>query len=92
MYALADGLPLVADPQHHIDQPIVAHQVAAQGAGIALAKDADASEIQQAVTTMLESDEPADAANAIGERIRARSGTLVAVERAEALLNDQVPA
>jgi hypothetical protein len=62
------------------------------GAGIALAKDADASEIQQAVTTMLESDEPADAANAIGERIRARSGTLVAVERAEALLNDQVPA
>jgi UDP:flavonoid glycosyltransferase YjiC (YdhE family) len=30
MYALADGLPLVADPQHHIDQPIVAHQVAAQ--------------------------------------------------------------
>jgi UDP:flavonoid glycosyltransferase YjiC (YdhE family) len=92
VYALAHGLPVLAIPQHHIDQPVVAHQLAACGAGVALAQDAATSEIQEAVMTLLESDRAADAARAIGRRIRAQNGILEAAERAEALLSDQVPA
>jgi UDP:flavonoid glycosyltransferase YjiC (YdhE family) len=90
MYALAHGLPVLVIPQFQIDQPVVGQQLASCGAGAVLPQDAGAPEIQQAVMTLLQSDEPANAARSVGERIRGQNGTLVAAERAEALLSEQV--
>jgi UDP:flavonoid glycosyltransferase YjiC (YdhE family) len=91
MYALAHGLPVLVIPQYPIDQPVIGQRIADCGAGICLAQEAAEAEIRGAVTTLLESDDAADAAADLGARVRTQDGIMVAAERAEALLNDRVP-
>ncbi|MGW3955344.1 glycosyltransferase [Streptomyces sp. NPDC004752] len=85
--ALWHGVPLVVAPIRD-DQPIVAGQVTAAGAGVRLRFGrADARRIADAVGTVL--DEAAgyrDAARAIGRSFRAAGGSEAAADRLEGLL------
>ncbi|MEU3653323.1 glycosyltransferase [Streptomyces sp. NPDC032161] len=85
--ALWNGVPLVVAPIRD-DQPIVAGQVTAAGAGVRLRFGrADAGRIADAVGTVL--DEAAgyrDAARAIGRSFRAAGGSEAAADRLEGLL------
>ncbi|MFC0597583.1 glycosyltransferase [Streptomyces palmae] len=85
--ALWHGVPLVVAPIRD-DQPIVAGQVTAAGAGVRLRFGrADAQRIRDAVGTVL--DEAAGhraAARAVGRSFREAGGTEAAADRLEALL------
>ncbi|MEU2674915.1 glycosyltransferase [Streptomyces sp. NPDC007164] len=90
--ALWHGVPLVVAPIRD-DQPIVASQVTAAGAGVRLRFGrADARRIADAVGTVL--DEAAgyrDAAHSIGLSFRAAGGSAAAADRLEGLLPHPQP-
>ncbi|MEL5960319.1 glycosyltransferase [Streptomyces sp. CLV115] len=91
--ALWHGVPLVVAPIRD-DQPIVAGQVTAAGAGVRLRFGrADARRIAEAVGTVL--DEAAghrEAARAIGLSFRGAGGSEAAADRLEGLLSRPEPA
>jgi UDP:flavonoid glycosyltransferase YjiC (YdhE family) len=81
MRALAHDLPLVIIPMHPLlDQPMVGKALEAAGAGVSIKKSSEPATIRAAVDTVLD-DAHRDAAAAIGARIRAIDGAVVAVDR-----------
>jgi UDP:flavonoid glycosyltransferase YjiC (YdhE family) len=84
--ALAHGLPLVVTPIHD-DQPLIARQVTAAGAGVELRiEQLRAPELRDAVLAVL--DEPAyrAAAGVIRDSFAAAGGATTAADRLEMLL------
>jgi UDP:flavonoid glycosyltransferase YjiC (YdhE family) len=87
MRALAHGLPLLILPMHWAsDQPMVGRAVAAAGVGLVLPKTASAEEIRCAVRALLQDPSYRQAAAAIGDRLRSRSGAIAAADEVEGLL------
>ena len=81
MRALAHDLPLVIVPMHPmLDQPMVGKAIESAGAGVSIKKSSSSTAFRTAVETVLD-DAHRDAAAAIGARIRAIDGTVVAVDR-----------
>ncbi|WP_332667135.1 glycosyltransferase [Aeromicrobium sp.] len=81
MRALAHDLPLVIIPMHPLlDQPMVGKAVEAAGAGVTIKKSSKPAAFRTAVDTVLD-DAHRDAAAAIGARIRAIDGAVVAADR-----------
>ncbi|HEV2635716.1 MAG TPA: glycosyltransferase [Actinocrinis sp.] len=84
--ALAHGLPLVAAPIRH-DQPVVAAQVAAAGAGLRVSfRRADGAELHRAVETVLADPSYRSAAEKIRAQFAADGGAATAVAAIERLL------
>jgi UDP:flavonoid glycosyltransferase YjiC (YdhE family) len=81
MRALAHDLPLVIVPMHPmLDQPMVGKAVEAAGAGVSVKKSSNPAAFRTAVDAVLD-DAHRAAAAAIGARIRAIDGAVVAVDR-----------
>jgi UDP:flavonoid glycosyltransferase YjiC (YdhE family) len=81
MRALAHDLPLVIIPMHPmLDQPMVGKALEAAGAGVSVKKSSKPAAIRAAVDAVLDHAHR-DAAAAIGARIRAIDGAVVAVDR-----------
>lgn len=81
MRALAHDLPLVIVPMHPmLDQPMLGKAIEAAGAGVAIKKSAKPEAIRSAVDTVLD-DAHREAAAAVGTRIRAIDGAVVAADR-----------
>jgi UDP:flavonoid glycosyltransferase YjiC (YdhE family) len=87
MRALAHGLPLLILPMHRVlDQPMIGKAVADAGAGRVLPKTASVAEIRAAIRSLLEEPSYRAAAEAVGARIRASSGTRIGADQVEELL------
>ncbi|MFB4318048.1 glycosyltransferase [Actinomadura sp. 21ATH] len=83
--ALADGLPLVVAPIRG-DQPVIARQVEAAGAGITVRYGrARAAELRAALEAVLERDSYRDAAARVSESFTAAGGAAHAADRLEKL-------
>jgi MGT family glycosyltransferase len=83
---LAHRVPVVAAPIRH-DQPVIANQLAAAGAGLRVPFGrADAATLRRAIETVLDEPSYRDAAGRISERFAADGGARVAADRLEALL------
>ena len=81
MRALAHDLPLVIIPMHPmLDQPMLGKAVEAVGAGVSVKKSSKPPAFRTAVESVLD-DAHRDAAAAIGARIRAIDGAVVAADR-----------
>jgi UDP:flavonoid glycosyltransferase YjiC (YdhE family) len=88
MLALAHGLPMLIAPQHpQLDQPVIGAELAAAGAAIVLPQHPTREEVRAAVREITENPGYAEAAAAIGARIRATDGTGEASDRIEALVS-----
>jgi UDP:flavonoid glycosyltransferase YjiC (YdhE family) len=86
MLALAHGLPLAVVPQHPmLDQPVLGHLVAREGAGLVFDQHPPVDALRDGVRRLLEDGAFAARAGAIGERLRAQDGATAAAERVEAL-------
>jgi UDP:flavonoid glycosyltransferase YjiC (YdhE family) len=87
MRALAHGVPLLILPMHPIlDQRMIGEIVAAAGAALVLKKTAAASEIENALRSLLKDPSYRSAAAAAGARIRSCNGAIVAADEVEGLL------
>ncbi len=83
--ALAHGVPLVVAPIRH-DQPVLARQVAAAGAGIEVSfASATAAELRGAVAAVLDEPGYRAAAGRVAESFAAAGGATAAVEHLAAL-------
>jgi zeaxanthin glucosyltransferase len=83
--ALAHGVPLVLAPIRH-DQPVVAGQVVAAGAGIAVSfADATPVDLTAAVTAVLDEPRYRDQARRVGDSFAAAGGAPAAAVRLAAL-------
>ncbi|MER7757580.1 glycosyltransferase [Kitasatospora sp. NPDC097643] len=83
--ALSHGLPLVTAPIRH-DQPFVAAQVAAAGAGLRVPFARVAPErLAQALRAVLDTPDHRRAAVRVGSELRAGGGAVAAADRLEAL-------
>ncbi|HEY0805830.1 MAG TPA: nucleotide disphospho-sugar-binding domain-containing protein [Pseudonocardiaceae bacterium] len=83
--ALSNGVPMVIAPIRH-DQPIVAAQVAAAGAGLRVKfRRVRPTELATAVTTVLADPSYRDGATRIAESFRAAGGSAAAVRLLERL-------
>lgn len=88
--ALAHGLPLVTAPIRH-DQPFVAAQVAAAGAGLRVPFARVTPErLAEALGTVLESPDVRERAVRVGEELLAGGGAAAAADRLEALVEGPV--
>jgi MGT family glycosyltransferase len=84
--ALAHGVPVVPAPIRH-DQPVIANQVAAAGAGLRVSFErADAATLRRAIETVLDEPSYRDAAGRISAQFAADGGAGAAADRLEALL------
>ncbi|MFD9594375.1 glycosyltransferase [Kitasatospora sp. NPDC059973] len=84
--ALAHGIPLVTAPIRH-DQPFVAAQVAAAGAGLRVPFARVTPEgLAAALRTVLDAPEHRAAAARVGAELRSGGGALTAADRLEALV------
>ncbi|MEV0531603.1 glycosyltransferase [Kitasatospora sp. NPDC050463] len=84
--ALAHGLPLVAAPIRH-DQPFVAAQVVAAGAGLRVPfARVTPQGLAAALRTVLDAPEHREAATRVGAALRAGGGAVTAADRLEALV------
>jgi MGT family glycosyltransferase len=84
--ALAHRVPVVLAPIRH-DQPVIANQVAAAGAGLRVSFErADAATLRRAVETVLGDPSYRAAAGRISEQFAADGGARAAADRLEALL------
>lgn len=93
MQALAHDLPLVLMPMHPmLDQPMVARSVARAGAGVVVAKKADADGLRPVIASFLADGPHRVAAARLGEEIRALPGAPGAADRIEALVPNGVAA
>ncbi|MEU4119547.1 glycosyltransferase [Kitasatospora sp. NPDC028055] len=89
--ALAHGVPLVTAPIRH-DQPFVAAQVAAAGAGLRVPFARVTPErLAAALTAVLDSTEHRDRAVQVGRDLLAGGGAAAAADRLEALSPGQQP-
>lgn len=80
--ALSYGLPMLIVPMHPmLDQPMIGKVVASAGAGLVLGRKSSAESIQDALKTLLTSEQYRVAARGIGERIRSTSGASVAADQ-----------
>ncbi|MCX4744496.1 glycosyltransferase [Kitasatospora sp. NBC_01287] len=85
--ALAHGVPLVLAPIRH-DQPIVAAQVAAAGAGLVVDfAAATPAELREALCAVLERPAHRAAAARVGRELLAQGGARTAVDRIEEALS-----
>jgi UDP:flavonoid glycosyltransferase YjiC (YdhE family) len=83
---LAHRVPVVAAPIRH-DQPVIANQLAATGAGLRVPFGrADAATLRRAIETVLGDPSYRAAAARISERFAADGGARAAADRLEALL------
>ncbi|MFF1796867.1 glycosyltransferase, partial [Kitasatospora sp. NPDC058263] len=84
--ALAHGIPLVTEPIRH-DQPFVAAQVAAAGAGLRVPFARVTPEgLAAALRTVLDAPEHRAAAARVGAELRSGGGALTAADRLESLV------
>ena len=84
--ALAHRVPVVPAPIRH-DQPVIANQLAAAGAGLRVSFGrADAATLRRAIETVLDEPSYRDAAARISERFAEDGGARTAADRLEALL------
>ncbi|MFG3054853.1 glycosyltransferase [Kitasatospora sp. NPDC048239] len=84
--SLAHGIPLVTAPIRH-DQPFVAAQLAATGAGLRVPfARVTPDRLAAALRTVLESDAHREAAVRTGAALRAGGGAVAAADRLEALV------
>ncbi|MET9402482.1 glycosyltransferase [Kitasatospora sp. NPDC002965] len=89
--ALAHGLPLVTAPIRH-DQPFVAAQVVASGAGLRVPfARVTPDQLAVRLRTVLDDPEYRAAATRVGAALRAGGGAPVAADRVEALVADGAP-
>ena len=88
MLALAHDLPLVVLPMHPmLDQKMIGHSVADQGAAVLLTRKATPQQIRTAVLNVLESADVREAAARLGAQLRAANAAAVAADHLLALLN-----
>jgi UDP:flavonoid glycosyltransferase YjiC (YdhE family) len=90
--ALAHRVPVVPAPIRH-DQPVIANQVAAAGAGLPVSFGrAGAATLRRAIETVLDEPSYREAAARISERFAADGGASAAADRLAALLDPVPPA
>jgi UDP:flavonoid glycosyltransferase YjiC (YdhE family) len=84
MYALAHNLPVLVIPQYPMaDQRMIGEVLAAHGAGAVVDQHPRREALQSAIMRLLDDDAAAQAAAAIGSRIRGHDGIAAAADRVE---------
>jgi UDP:flavonoid glycosyltransferase YjiC (YdhE family) len=88
MLALAHDLPLVVLPMHPmLDQKMIGHSVADQGAAVLLTRKATPRQIRAAVLSVLESADVRTSATRLGAQLRSADAAAIAADHLVALLN-----